>query len=119
MSPSSDRVFATPVTLCRSKTIRGRKTLMSPFAAHFRSIDQAPIKEWTMRLVYRLTTATVIAAAVLTFGYISLRGGLPTADRSPGQAAATTTDAKRESAYAYCLKSQVEGCEFMWLAPSD
>ncbi len=71
-----------------------------------------------MRLVYRLTTATVIAAAVLTFGYISLRAGLPTADRSPGQASATT-DSKRESAYAYCLKSEVEGCEFMWLAPSD
>lgn len=72
-----------------------------------------------MRLIYRLTTATVIAAAALTFGYISLRVGLPTADRSPSKAGANATDARRESAYAYCLKSQVEGCEFMWLAPSD
>jgi hypothetical protein len=72
-----------------------------------------------MRLVYRLTTATVIAAAALTFGYISLRVGLSTADGSPGQASGKTRDAARENAFAECLKSQAEGCEFMWLASSD
>jgi hypothetical protein len=72
-----------------------------------------------MRLVYRLTTATVIAAAALTFGYMSVRAGLPTDDRSVSHVAANATDATRESAYAYCLKSQADGCEFMWLASRD
>jgi hypothetical protein len=72
-----------------------------------------------MRLVYRLTTATVIAAAALTFGYLSLRVGLPTADGSPSQASGKTRDGAREIAYDYCLKSQAEGCEFLWVASSD
>jgi hypothetical protein len=72
-----------------------------------------------MRLVYRLTTATVIAAAALIFGYISLRVGLPTVDRSPSHASGETRDAARENAFAECLKSQAEGCEFLWLVPGD
>jgi hypothetical protein len=63
-----------------------------------------------MRFFYRLTTATVIAAAVLTFGYMSLRAGVPTANAS---------DATLEDAFANCLKSQAEGCEFLWMAPGD
>jgi hypothetical protein len=72
-----------------------------------------------MRLVYRLTTATVIAAAALIFGYFSLRIGLPTADGSTRQASDRSRDAARDNAYAYCLESQAEGCEFLWLAPRD
>jgi hypothetical protein len=72
-----------------------------------------------MRLVYRLTTATVIAAAALTFGYPSLRLGLPTADRSPSHSSGKTRDGARDNAYDYCLKSQAEGCEFLWVASSD
>ena len=72
-----------------------------------------------MRPVYRITAATVIAAAALTFGYISLRAGFPVAGKSAGTATANARDAARENAYASCLKTQAEGCEFMWLAPKD
>jgi hypothetical protein len=72
-----------------------------------------------MRLVYRLTTATMIAAAVLTFGYMSLRAGVPITSPSAGQPTASATNATREDAFAACLKSQADGCEFLWMAPSD
>ena len=72
-----------------------------------------------MRLVYRLTTATVIAAGVAAFGYMSLRAGVPSADKSVVPASANARDATRENAYAYCLQSQAEGCEYLWLAPKD
>lgn len=72
-----------------------------------------------MRAVYRFTAATVIAVAALTFGYISLRAGFPSAGKSFDEVTASARDATRENAYAYCLKSQAEGCEFLWIAPSD
>jgi hypothetical protein len=72
-----------------------------------------------MRPLHRFTAAIVIAAAALTFGYVSLRAGIPMAGKSADEASGHAVDATRESAYAYCLRSQADGCEFMWLAPKD
>jgi hypothetical protein len=69
-----------------------------------------------MRAVYRFTAATVIAVAALAFGYISLRADFSVAGTSVDQATGNAKDATRESAYGYCLRTQADGCEFMWLA---